>query len=264
MEKVSVITVTYNSGDAIIRTFTSILEQTYRPLEYVIVDGGSTDGTRTIIEGYLPRFQEAGIEVKYISEPDRGISDAFNKGIGLSTGSIIGITNADDMLMPDILQFIVKNFPENIDVYYGNIIWEDLEKDITYVRKSSADLHDLKIRLKIIHPAAFVRKRAYDKHGVFDIQYRYCMDKELLARMQREGATFLYCDKLFARVSAGGVSDQNLKGVMAEGKKIALANGVNPIAVKFIFFKNYMKNKIKSDLKKIPFVTNYLVKTRKA
>ena len=92
-EKISIITISYNSKNTIEKTILSILGQSYRPLEYVFVDGGSKDGTINLIKKYIPELEKAGIEVNYKSEPDKGISDAFNKGIQRSSGDIIGIIN---------------------------------------------------------------------------------------------------------------------------------------------------------------------------
>lgn len=252
-EKISVITISYNSKNTIEKTFQSVLNQSYRPLEYVIVDGGSTDGTIELIEKYIPLFKEKGIEINFKSESDKGISDAFNKGIERSSGDIIGITNSDDCILDGTLQFVATNFEKNIDVFYGNCLWEDEQKDVCYIRKSSEDLSDLKIRLKILHPAAYIRKNAYDKFGVYSLEYRYCMDKQLLAKMQRLGARFQYEDKEFVSVSAGGVSDNNLKGVSKEGIKIAVENGIPLKKAEKIFRKNYFTMICKNNIKKIPF-----------
>ncbi|QXE19772.1 glycosyltransferase family 2 protein [Clostridium sp. 001] len=250
--KISIITITYNSEKSIEKTIKSILKQKYRPLEYVFIDGCSKDQTVSIIKTYIPQLESEGIEVKFISEPDNGISDAFNKGISLSTGVIIGITNSDDTIEEGALVYIAEKFPEDVDVLYGNCRWEDKEKNVTYIRKSTVDLRDLNICMKILHPAAYVKKSAYEKYGGFRTEFRYCMDKELLARMQKMGAKFLYVDKILASVSAGGVSDKNLKGVIYEGKQIAIENGVPCLKVMFIFGRSYIMVKIKNTIKKVP------------
>lgn len=253
-EKVSIITISFNSEQVIEKTIKSVLGQSYRPLEYVFVDGASKDKTVNRIKEYIPILEEKGIEVKFISEPDKGISDAFNKGIIMATGSIIGITNADDAIAENATEEIASNFPQDIDVYYGNLLWVDNERGISYIRKSSENLRDLKIRLKILHPATYVRRSAYEKYGVYNTDFKYCMDKELLARMQRKGAKFQYCDQVFSIVTAGGVSDKNLRGVIEEGKRIAVENGIPKIAVEFIFWKNSVMVKLKALLKKSDWI----------
>lgn len=150
-EKVSIITISYNSEKTIEKTFQSILKQSYRPLEYVLVDGGSTDGTIDLIKKYIPVFMESGIEVNFKSEPDKGISDAFNKGIERSTGDIIGIINSDDQLMENVLIKIVKTFDQNIDVVCGDCLWLDEKHNLKYVRKSKMQLDKLKYEMVLMH-----------------------------------------------------------------------------------------------------------------
>ena len=262
MAKISIITITYNSEKVIEKTLKSVFEQEYRPLEYILVDGASKDRTVEIIERYIPFFEEAGIQISLVSEPDKGISDAFNKGIRRATGDIIGITNADDMILPNMLTYVGENFPTDVDVFYGNILWEDSDKGISYVRKSSTDLSDLKYRLKALHPAVYIRRTAYEKYGLYDIGYRYCMDKELLARMQRLGASFQYTDATLVSVAAGGVSDNNAKGVIEEGKKIAVANGVSPSEAERYFKKGLVKIKLIRNVKRIPGVVFFLARIK--
>ena len=248
--KISIITITYNSEKVISKTIESVLEQNYRPLEYILVDGNSKDETVKIINDYLPRLKSAGIEVNFKSEPDKGISDAFNKGIKRATGDIIGITNADDTILPGMLNFVAEKFPTDVDVFYGNILWKETNR--SYVRKSSSDLSDLKYKLKALHPAVYIKKSAYDNYGIYDTDYRYCMDKELLARFQRLGARFQYTDTTLVAVAAGGVSDKNIKGVIDEGIRIAEANGVAPSDAKIYFKKAYFKVNLIRRFKRIP------------
>lgn len=262
-EKISVITISYNSINTIEKTFKSILAQSYRPLEYVLVDGGSTDGTIELIQQYIPVFQKSGIEVNFKSEKDRGISDAFNKGVQRSSGDIIGITNSDDVLLEGTLEYVANNFPKTIDVFYGDCLWMDTDRNLVYVRKSSSDLSDLKIRLKVLHPATYIRKDAYTKYGLYDVSFRFCMDKDLLARIQRLGGTFLYAEKTLVAVSAGGASDKNLRGVNKEGERIAVANGVPKLRAKWIYATNYWLVKLKNQAKKNQLVARYIENKKK-
>ena len=225
-EKVSIITISYNSEKTIEKTFQSILKQSYRPLEYVLVDGGSTDGTIDLIKKYIPVFMESGIEVNFKSEPDKGISDAFNKGIERSTGDIIGIINSDDQLMENVLIKIVKTFDQNIDVVCGDCLWLDEKHNLKYIRKSKMQLDKLKYEMVLMHPTCFVRKTSYKKWGCFDIKLKYVMDKDLMARFYRNGAQFKYIPEVVTSMSAGGASDANAKKVFDEGVIVAVRNGV--------------------------------------
>lgn len=132
-EKISIITISYNSKNTIEKTILSILGQSYRPLEYVFVDGGSKDGTINLIKKYIPELEKAGIEINYKSEPDHGISDAFNKGIQRSSGDIIGIINSDDQLMDEALVKIADAFTPTVDIVCGDCLWIDAERSAMFV-----------------------------------------------------------------------------------------------------------------------------------
>ena len=118
--KISIITITYNSAKTLERTIKSIIEQKYENLEYIIVDGGSTDSTLEIVKKYDTWIS------KWVSEPDSGISNAFNKGINMATGNVIGIINSDDGLMPGALQAISDSYEDGVDVYRGKVLlWKE-------------------------------------------------------------------------------------------------------------------------------------------
>lgn len=223
---ISIITISHNSEKTIRKTMNSVLAQNYRPLEYVLVDGGSNDGTVDIIEAYLPKFIEKGIKVNFKSEPDKGISDAFNKGILRSTGDLIGIINSDDMLEKDILETISSGFADDVDIICGDCMWVDNENHSRYVRKSKMQLNRLKFDMVLMHPTCFVRKRLYDSFGGFDTGLKFCMDKDLMARFYRKGARFKYIPKVLVIMSAGGISDVHHKKVFDEGVIVAKRNGV--------------------------------------
>lgn len=225
-EKISIITISYNSRKTIEKTILSILGQSYRPLEYVLVDGGSKDGTIELIKRYIPELEKAGIEVNYKSEQDKGISDAFNKGIQRSSGDIIGIINSDDQLMDEALIKIADAFTPTVDVVCGDCLWIDTEHNLQYIRKSKMQLKKLKYEMVLMHPTCFVKRTAYEKWGCFDITLRYIMDKDLMARFYSKGANFKYIPNVIVSMSAGGVSDVNAKKVFEEGIIVATRNGV--------------------------------------
>lgn len=247
--KISMITISYNSIRTIEKTFMSILNQTYRPLEYVIIDGKSTDGTVNLIEKYIPILKSKGIEVAFSSESDCGISDAFNKGIIKSTGDLIGIINSDDSLIDDILCDVLSNFDDSIDVLYGDCQWIDSANQLSYTRKSRTNLHMLKYEMIIMHPSCFIKKAAYDKYGMYDINLKYVMDKDLLARFYSLGAKFKYVPVIFSRMSSGGISDANYKQVYNEGLIVAKRNNVPDVFMRlrlclmlfFRFIQKYLK-----------------------
>jgi glycosyltransferase involved in cell wall biosynthesis len=238
-EKISVITISYNSVKTIEKTMRSVLLQTYRPLEYVLIDGSSTDGTIELIQSYIPKFEDAGIEINYDSEPDKGISDAFNKGIFKATGSIIGIINSDDWLVDGALDLIADAFENsNAGVVCGDCLWIDEKNDLHYIRKSKMKLEKLKYEMVLMHPTCFVKKTVYERYGVFDVNLKYVMDKDLMARFYREGVEFKYIPKVITSMSSGGVSDANARKVFDEGSIVATRNGVPK-------WKAYLRSKYK-------------------
>lgn len=226
LEKITIITISYNSEKTIEETILSVLNQTYRPLEYILVDGGSTDRTMDISKNYISAFQEKKIDFLFKSEADRGISDAFNKGILLSSGAIIGIINSDDCLADGAIEHIMKVFDDETDVVCGDCLWVDKFNGLMYVRKSRMELDKLKYEMVLMHPTCFVKKSAYEQYGLYDIDLRYVMDKELMARFYNKGAKFKYIPQVIAIMSAGGTSDVNTRKVYQEGVEVAVRNGV--------------------------------------
>lgn len=240
-KRFSIITISFNAEECIARTIESVLMQKYSNMEYLFIDGGSQDSTNQIIDSYKPRFNEVGISVIHISEPDKGISDAFNKGIHRASGQIVVILNADDELLTGSLGIIDEEFTDDVDILYGNAIWDDVENGINKIKKAGTNLSNLLYRMILIHPATFVKKRAYDKNGTFDTSYRFCMDKELLYRMYKADAKFKYVDKEFSLMKAGGVSDKNTVKVIKEGERMAIHNGAYPVKVKWNAIRNMWK-----------------------
>ena len=218
----SVITISFNAERVIQKTINSVINQNYFDMEYIFVDGGSMDLTNNIIKKNREKLKTIGINSKHISEKDKGISDAFNKGIQLAEGEIICLLNTDDELIDGALKIIDHEMNSDIDIVYGNCIWVDSAHNIQYIRKSKRDLSNLMYQMDIIHPATFVKKEMYDRYGMFDISYKYCMDEELLVRMLQGGAKFKYVDHEFTIFKAGGISDRNIWSVILEGTRIPL------------------------------------------
>ena len=222
--KISIVTITYNSSKTVEDTITSVLSQDYRNLEYIIIDGGSTDETLKIIQRYRDRI------AYFVSEPDKGICDAFNKGIAAATGEIIGIINSDDLLCPGALSEVARAYHSGIDVIYGKgkRLFPDGRLEDYLPRKISF----LKYGMALVHPSTFVTKRAYIKYGMFDMRYKGCMDRELLLRMKTQGAKFEYVDAYLSIYRMGGFSDNNYQKVVAkERDEISIKYGASPFIV---------------------------------
>jgi glycosyltransferase involved in cell wall biosynthesis len=198
---VSIITIVYNGEQHIADTIRSVGRQTYRNIEYIIVDGGSTDNTLSIVD----QFKDSVTAV--ISEKDRGISDAFNKGIRRSGGEIIGIINADDWYESDTVERIVEKI-RGFDVAYGDLrLWKEDAPDFIV----KGDHGHLRHEMTINHPTVFVRRECYDRFGLFDEEYKCAMDYDLLLRLLNAGCRFVYVSGVLANMRWGGMSDAQWK-----------------------------------------------------
>lgn len=195
--KVSIVTVTFNATDTIEQTIESVLGQTYTNIEYIVVDGMSTDGTFEKICKYKNRIS------KIIHENDNGLYDAMNKAISCATGEIIGIINGDDWFEKDAIANIVNALDDSTDILYGKInIWDSNGNSTL---SDTIKIDDIWYRM-IPHPSVFVRKKIYDIHGVFNISYSISADYELMLRFYNEGVRFKYLDKVLANFRLGGLS----------------------------------------------------------
>lgn len=207
--KVSVITATYNSGATIRNTLESVLGQTYPDIEHIVVDGGSTDDTMSLVHEYKPRYNG---RLRYISEPDEGIYDAMNKGIKMATGDVIGILNSDDFYTsPDTVETLVGELErQQVDAVYGDIHYvdnKDLDKSVRYY--SSAGFRRWKMLLGFMpaHPSFYCRKEVYERFGLFKTSYKVAADFENLLRLIYVGKISTnYVPKDCVTMRTGGAS----------------------------------------------------------
>jgi glycosyltransferase involved in cell wall biosynthesis len=209
---VTVITIVFNGEKYIEKTMRSVISQTYDNIEYIIIDGSSADGTIDIVKRY-------GDTIDYwISEPDEGISDAFNKGIHFSTGDIIGIINAGDWYEPDTVDQVVSHVSaKQFDIAYGTMqYWDLAEKKTDLVYSNDIFLHR---NMTVCHATVFVMRRCYESIGLFRKEFRCSMDYEWLLRAKVGGMTFLYINKCLANMIPGGISDRRWKYAIWEVTK---------------------------------------------
>ena len=199
--KISIVTITYNSGATLEETILSVTGQDYKNLEYIIIDGGSTDDTLKIVEKY--REQIAVV----VSEPDKGISDAFNKGISRATGEIVGIINSDDILLPGALTKIAQAYRPETDVYSGLMYcWNDKTGE-TLLFYPDLTFDRLKLQYSVTHQSRFIRRDAYERFGMFQVEFKYMMDIDLLCRFYHRGAVFQLVDAPLAQFRLGGTTN---------------------------------------------------------
>lgn len=198
--KVSIITPCLNSIGTIRQTIESVLNQTYKDIEYIVVDGGSSDGTQDLIREYLPKFQG---RMRYVSEKDRGIYDAMNKGIRMSHGRLIGIINSDDYYEPDAVESIVSHMTSGqYQVIYGYCRVFDGRRVVDISKNSHENLNNQMIP----HPSCFVTRETYCNLGLFLTTFRVAGDYELMCRFYRsKKVAFMQIRKVVANFRVGGI-----------------------------------------------------------
>lgn len=209
---ISIITAVYNGGKTLQRTIDSVLSQSFTNFEYIIVDGGSTDNTLEIIK------QNENSSLRWISEPDNGIYDAFNKGIKMARGKLVGIINSDDWYEPGAFLAIKNacNSDRNSHIYYGLARFWDSHQLIAIQGYTDAYLRNGMVS----HPTCFVKKEVYDKVSTFDTTYEIAADYNLMLTLKEAGCTFHFLEIILANFSAGGVSTANIFTVRKETLKI--------------------------------------------
>lgn len=206
---VSVITIVYNGEKYIEQCLKSIQNQTYDNIEYIVIDGMSTDNTLNILGNYKNLISV------FISEKDRGISDAFNKGISKASGDIIGILNSDDYFNKDTIENVVNYYINNelkSGIYYGDARYYNDE--VSYIRVS--DINKIWKYMSLNHQAMFVTKDIYKKIGVFSEAFKYVMDADFVHRALKNKIPFYYINKSLANYRLEGTSDVNNRAMNKE------------------------------------------------
>lgn len=213
--KVSIITVVYNGAKTIEQTIKSVLEQTYTNIEYIVIDGGSDDGTQQIVEKYRDSI------ACFISEADDGIYDAMNKGIQLAAGDIIGFINSDDWYARDAVENAVSCFMlEEAEIVYGKVV--NVYPGGEERTAPKEPLEALWYEMAVPHPTVFIKKDVYERFGVFCPRYRLGADYDLLLRLYSQHVKFGYVDRIIAYFRMGGLSTQGFIDTVEEHKNIAM------------------------------------------
>lgn len=226
---ISIVTIVYNGQQYIEETIRSVLNQDYDNVEYIIIDGGSTDNTLDIIKKYAD-----GIDY-WVSEPDKGIYDAMNKGIMLSFGEWIGTINSDDYYNKDIFGQIFLKTELSADIIYGNI---NLIDDKRNVFKSSVPkpLSKLSQEMCMFHPATFVNRRTYMKYGLYDCNLSLASDYKFLLTLYLNGAQFKYINKIFSFYDVRGATGNNIIRSWKELRLIQKEAGFSFYSYNYNFF----------------------------
>lgn len=244
--KISVITVTFNCVSTIADCLAAVAGQSYTNREHIVIDGGSTDGTKNVLESR--RDQLAVL----ISEPDRGIYDALNKGISRASGNVIGLLHADDLYAdPDVLTRVVAAFrhhPElgRVDAVYGDLMYvakDDTSRVIRYWRSGAYRPALLRRGWMPPHPTLFLRRGLYHQFGGFDTSYRIAADYDLILRVlsQMQGRA-MYLPNVLVRMRVGGASNRSLRQILLKSREDYRALRVNHVGgVGALMWKNLSK-----------------------
>jgi len=238
--KISVITVSFNSVTHIDEAIQSVVNQPYENKEYIIIDGGSTDGTLDIIDKYKDRIDY------FISEPDKGISDAFNKGIKAATGDIIGICNSDDVMADNVLSKIANAYEPDIDIFRLNEVTRDFETGEEFLFKPTIEFPVVPYYIHLLHMGCYISMNAFNKWGLYDVNFKYIMDLELLRRFMYNGAKQKYVPEVVGYFRKGGTSSARVgKRVKEHWNVVTRYGGTNFDAFLYIlhlYVKQFVKD----------------------
>ena len=219
---VSIVTAVRNRAATLSRTIESVLAQTYPKVEHIVIDGASSDGTVEVLRRYAERLAH------WQSAPDRGISDAFNKGVAAARGDCIGLLNADDWLEPEQIERAVAALQRSgADFVFGDLLYHDaagrtlfrIRGDPHYARAIHRGMPDLN------HPTLLARREVYARVGGFDPDLRLAMDYDWLLRAHRAGFRGAYAADVVGHMTLAGVSDREYRRALGEVRAIAIAHG---------------------------------------
>lgn len=228
--QISVITVCLNAEQTIKETLASVCSQNIQNTEYIVIDGGSTDRTMDIINRY-----KASIDI-VISEPDRGISDAFNKGIQLASGEYIAIINADDYYEEGAFKAVLDTAQRHNqpDIIHGQLRYFG-DQGSPYIEKP--DIRKVWKYMSVFHPTMFVNKRIYESIGYYRLDYLLAMDSEWVHRALANDAEFVECHSVISNMRLGGASHDSMLGSLLEFRRSALFHGANWLATNYYFLR---------------------------
>lgn len=239
--KISLVTVCFNSAATIEDTIKSVACQTCPDIEYIVVDGLSTDTTLEIVRRY------DGVVTTLISERDKGLYDAMNKGIAHATGDIIGLINSDDVLADEnVLAAVARAFVDNpgVDACYGDLCYvksDDLTQTVRYWRSNPYRRGLIKKGWVPPHPTLYVRREVYERCGGFDLTYRIAADFELMMRFfEVHDIRSVYIPKVMVKMRLGGTTNRSLRNIFLQNMEIRRAlkgRGISAPLPVYFFYK---------------------------
>jgi len=230
--KISIITSVYNNKETIAEAIESVLSQTYENIEYIVVDGASTDGTVAVIEKYADQI------TTFVSEPDKGIYDGLNKGVSLATGDVVGFLHSDDLFEDEqVVKQIAEVFKKmHVDSIYGDLTYVSKEDTFNVVRFWKSGVFTpakLKRGWMPPHPTFYVKREIYEKYGAFDTEFKIAADYDTVLRfLGKEKISTHYIPEVLVKMRVGGASNKNIKNLVLKTKEDHYAmkkNGVGHV-----------------------------------
>lgn len=236
--KISIITVAYNSDSTIKDTLESVLVQTYQNIEYIIVDGLSKDTTIKIVKEYELKFNG---RMKWISESDKGLYDAMNKGIEMCTGDVIGLINSDDLFCDE------KTIEKVMNVFESNPKLDSVYADLYYVSKQNTDnivrrwktgvQRKFKNGWHPAHPTLYIKKEIYRKYGLFNLDFKLAADFEIMLRfLEKYRISTYYLKEALVKMRLGGETNRSLKNIYIQNIECLKAFHLNGIEVNILTY----------------------------
>jgi len=236
--KISLITVAFNSQTTIIDTLKSVLNQTFNEIEYILVDGLSKDNTVNIIKEYEPLFNG---RMLWISEKDKGLYDAMNKGIKMATGDVIGIINSDDLFCDKFaVEKIMKVFEENLflDSVYADLYYVSQNNTSKIIRRwTTGKQKPFKNGWHPAHPTLYIKKSVYGKFGLFNLDFKLAADFEIMLRfLEKYKITTYYLREAFVKMRLGGETNKSFKNIYLQNVECLKAFQLNGIKVNVLLY----------------------------
>ena len=241
--KISVITVSYNSAKTIADTLNSVAVQTYPNVEHIVVDGASTDETLALVRNHR------NPNIRLVSEPDKGIYDAMNKGLAMASGEVVGFLNSDDFYADSlVLEKIAIAFQdESVQASYADLVYvsADNSRVVRYWKSKPFASGDFAKGWCPAHPTFYVRKSVIERLGLFDQSYKMGVDVEFMMRYLECGKVrSIYIPHVLVRMRTGGASNQSWKNILLQNQEILVAlrkNGVSFSVVRFVVTKAFSR-----------------------
>ena len=219
---ITVITAVFNGVSELAATINSVLGQRYDAVEYIVVDGGSQDGTVEILRQYDDRIDY------WISEPDQGISDAWNKAIAFASGQYVSFLNAGDEYLEGALGNVAKQI-NYFEFSWGDMLWIDAADEVTPYPGRKSYLEVIDYVMPFNHPTMFFKRTSVLEVNGYSTACRFAMDYDLVRKIVSAGGNGVYVPVTIAKMKAGGVHDLNYKDTVSEVKRIAVSHGTKPL-----------------------------------